>query len=349
MHSNAIDITLSGTFSIPYDYKESEDHARLSLDLWENLPASICERTYQHEKRIITVQVEWTAVVELLRQQYKISSLLHKTSRISQQDLAILFKTQEVPCRVTISGDTAIEKGVNSHYQSFVECFLYDVFLILNLSVPGSADFYNVGFIDTDKSFKSLQLSAYYLELLSQDKSPDWPKAKTIDVTQVEHWYNGIHRPTAQVAENPVESALFSLLHICRSRGEPGDIVWIFYGFESLFKTRVGENFSALVERISLLLSPDEKQKAVLRKQLRKMYDFRSSFVHGGLQVIHPMHHDGLDDRINSSYGNTVQLSIYGTKLLTACIQKFAMENWKSISFPMTICADNIGSENAEK
>ena len=140
-----------------------------------------------------------------------------------------------------------------------------------------------------------------------------------------------------QVPDTPVERALFAMLHVCRSSGRPEDIVWLFYAFESLFQTRVGENYSALLERVCLLLQPDRTQEKVLGKNMRAMYDFRSAFVHGGLQVIHPMHNEVMDKRVEESYGKIIELSQYGTKLLLGCLQRYILENWREVRYKTTV------------
>jgi len=67
------------------------------------------------------------------------------------------------------------------------------------------------------------------------------------------------------------------------------------------------------------------------------MYDYRSSFVHGGLQVIHPMHNEQIDNRIDDQYSKIVELSLYGTRLLLASLQRYIEENWSEVRYKTTI------------
>jgi hypothetical protein len=215
----------------------------------------------------------------------------------------------------------------------FVESYLYDLFIALNLALPGAADFFNVT-VETlaPRQAERLDLSAFYFETAFRSRH-QWPTLRYINPETVSVWFNRVRTGFGQVPDTPVERALFAMLHVCRSSGRPEDIVWLFYAFESLLQTRVGENYSALLERVCLLLQPDGAQERLLRKNMRAMYDYRSAFVHGGLKIIHPMHNEVMDKRVEESYDKTVALSQYATKLLLGCFQRYIHEDWREVRF----------------
>jgi hypothetical protein len=223
----------------------------------------------------------------------------------------------------------------------FVENALYDLFVVANLALPSAADFNTVRLEQTGLTpHEPLSLSAYYLDDYFA-RTVSWPKLSRLDVSLVDRWYKRVRNGVGQVPETPAERAVFALWHVCRSSGRPEDIVWIFYGFESLFQTRTGENFNALLDRISLLLDPTEVQLMFLKKKLRSMYDHRSSFVHGGLQVIHPSHSEVADPLAQAKYGDIVDLSVFGTRLLVACLQRYVANNWRAVAFKTSIEPSN--------
>src|SRR5262249_61251094 len=78
---------------------------------------------------------------------------------------------------------------------------------------------------------------------------------------------------------------LFALLHISKIETSPMTVIWLFYAFESLLQTRVGENFSSIVRRLCLLLEATKQQSELLKKNMRALYDIRSAIVHGGFEV----------------------------------------------------------------
>lgn len=332
MRQQSISFTLSGRFILPDG--DDLNYLLAVINLWRNLPPSLSERNYSHGDVTINVKVDWTSVIEQLEIDYKLSIAILSSSDLSPEGLIRPLEDTHATCCVTLLNNTK-KKFHNTFFENILKCFLYDFFLILNLSLPGSVDFYNVG-IRKKRTFEPLRLSSYFLQQMA-DEEAQWPSWKCIDISKVESWYRNIHPHLSQVAKNPSERAIFSLLHICQNDGVPEDMIWVFYGLESLLKTRVGENFSGLIERMSLLLSPNEKQETRMRKEIRSMYDFRSAFVHGGLPVIHPLHNEVMDTEVNNAYSKNIDLSISGVKFLVACLQKYAEENWESVNFSIAL------------
>jgi hypothetical protein len=143
-----------------------------------------------------------------------------------------------------------------------------------------------------------------------------------------------------QVPNNPSERALFALLHLAKLDGDLTSVVWIFYALESLLQTRVGENFGAIVKRLTLLLELGNNEIAILRKQMRVLYDMRSAVVHGGFEVIHPMNNDFLDKRASRVFGNILDAIEYGHAIVVAAIQQMVERQWLQLKFDEVIAGD---------
>lgn len=311
-----------GTFALnSYDNPDLE-YDRSIVELWGSLPPLLRSRTFLHDGCNIVVTMDWTPVRKLLTKQLRTSNWPTKKLRL--------------PAQVEITSWNKFSK-LDWYPEFFVESYLYDLFIALNLALPGAANFFNVTVEKVGLGQpERLDLSAYYFETAFRSRD-QWPTLQFIDPQTVSVWFNRVRTGFGQIPDSPVERAMFAMLHVCRSSGRPEDIVWLFYAFESLFQTRVGENYSALHERVCLLLQPDSAQEKHLRKNMRAMYDFRSAFVHGGLQIIHPMHNEVMDKRVEKSYGTIVELSQYGTKLLLACLQRYIQENWREVRYKTTV------------
>jgi hypothetical protein len=119
-------------------------------------------------------------------------------------------------------------------------------------------------------------------------------------------------------------------------------VIWLFYAFESLFQTRAGENLSAIVRRICLLLEADKQQSELLRKEFRSLYDIRSTIVHGGFEIIHPLHNEILDKRVNDSFFALLTAVDFGHAVLMACIQSIIERNWRVVIFDEKLSGDPI-------
>lgn len=108
---------------------------------------------------------------------------------------------------------------------------------------------------------------------------------------------------------------------------------------ESLLSTKVGENFSGIVRRASALLELDAKQKSYLQKILRRLYDLRSAFVHGGYEVPHPLHREPIDPRLDDDYSELLNLSIEGFSILGALLQALIVKRIPIVAFEERIVA----------
>lgn len=321
-----------GMFRLNPEDDSDLEHERSITDLWGSLPSSLSSQTFVHDGCDVVVSIDWSPVGDHFAKQLSTSTL-----ELSEEDWWKIYSAElRLPANVKISGRNKLSE--HEWYPGFfVESYLYDLFVILNLALPGSADFLNVGVEPASLGQRErLELSAYYFEREFR-KREHWPTLRTIDPQAVAAWYYSVRTGFGQVPDTPVERAVFAMLHVCRSNGRPEDLVWLFYAFEALFQTRVGENYSALLERLQLLLKPGDEQEKKLRKSLRAMYDYRSSFVHGGLQIIHPMHREPMDDRIDDQYSTIVELSLFGTRLLVASLQRYIEENWRDVRYKTTV------------
>ncbi|MEO2055751.1 MAG: hypothetical protein ABGX83_10775 [Nitrospira sp.] len=167
----------------------------------------------------------------------------------------------------------------------------YDFFSIMNFSVPGSCDCLNIKICskssDDSNHFKlsSHNFEIGYYSSLNGKK----PNISTLSLKDVLEWFKVLDLGIKQKAESSLERALFSLFHMCRLDGDVTTIIWIFHALEALYKTKVGEGFTNLYQRISSLLKFDGYDQRILKKTLRKLYDLRCAIVHGGYQIHHPM------------------------------------------------------------
>jgi hypothetical protein len=331
---------VSDSFNLGITPDTSLEYAQATVDVWEAIAPIVRERKYQHDGCDIRVQVDWEPIHLLLAENLKNSlDLISEPTpgmvkkiyirEMSPEEIQVANANREksISAYVEISGQNELSK-----YSFFVETYLYDLFLILNLTLPGSAEFHNITIRRSGYPTDNLCLSSYAWWDAYQEKD-QWPLLNSIDPRTVVAWYYSIRRGFAQVPETPIERAIFALFHVCQSDGRPEDMIWLFYGFESFFQTRVGENFSALVDRLILILRPNNEQEKQLRKQLREMYEFRSSFVHGGLSVIHPMHREDMDKRIDAQYRRITELSKYGSRLLLACLQRYIQNGWHEVHY----------------
>lgn len=339
---------VSDGFNLGITRDTSLAYAQATVDIWKAIAPIVRERKYQHDSCDIRVQVDWEPVHLLLAEKLQdsldlisepppgyVKEIIYVRMSPEEIEAANANREKSILAYIEISGENELS-NYSWYPDFFVETYLHDLFLILNLALSGSADFLTVTIRGPGYSTNNLRLSSSNWWGAYQEKD-QWPLLTAIDPRVVAAWYYSVRRGFAQVPETSIERAIFAILHVCQSDGRPEDMIWLFYALESLFQTRAGENFSALIDRLILILQPNNEQEKQLRKQLREMYDFRSSFVHGGLSVIHPMHREIMDKRIDDQYRRIIDLSEYGSRLLLACLQRYIQNGWHEVHYRTTV------------
>lgn len=133
------------------------------------------------------------------------------------------------------------------------------------------------------------------------------------------------------------------MMHIARGEYSPTTVIWIFYALEAIYDTRVGESFTNLTSRIALLLGATPEQANRLRKNLRELYDFRNSFVHGGLEVIHPARNEQLDRDLDHRFTRVMSSCDFGFRILLCSVQEIAKRGWIEPVFSEVLSGKAIG------
>jgi hypothetical protein len=223
-----------------------------------------------------------------------------------------------------------------------VESLIHDIFLMMNIAAPSCWDFYRASLVGGDR-LVDISLSNFYFDAAIQfSLDGGWPPSRVLELDRVISWFDTIRQGASQVPQNRMEKVLFALLHISKTDTTPLVVIWLFYAFESLLQTRVGENVSMIVRRLCLLLEANQQQSELLRKRIRMLYDIRSAIVHGGFEVAHPMHNEVLDKRVEASFERLLDATIYGYAVLLASIQTMIERNWRFPCFEEVLRGDVV-------
>jgi hypothetical protein len=282
------------------------------VKLWECAAILLAERTAIHKEQSFTVHFDWSPMLRRQKRHLAAMNYFFTGPEKSLDERARKADFPMSPTRVVVrSQDFSIAQNV-----------IHDLFLIMNLAGPGCFDLYGASLLGVGRHNTDISLSNYHFEAaLLVQASDKWPTSRILELSKVIAWYDSVRTNASQIPENQMEKVLFALLHISNTDTSPMVVIWLFYAFESMLQTRVGENFSAIVNRIGLLLNADEEQARLIRKKMRALYDVRSAIVHGGFEVIHPMHDGSLDKRADDDFGDLLQALNYGYALLLASVQ----------------------------
>lgn len=257
-----------------------------------------------------------------------------RPASFSGQDTSFLNSESDLVIEVKVELVSDAGNGRRMHFRRFAEQYIYDVFFLANLALPGSCEFLNARFIDlyhTDEAHRheKMNLSSYNFELSHLDFINGGKFAPgTLAIEDVIAWYKRLDLGVTQMGDSKAARAIFALLHVCKSDMDIASIIWMFHAFEAIYVTRFGESVTGLVSRMMVLLDIPVGQKKELTKALRSLYDARSAFVHGGYRVHHPLDSDQLDPRLNDSRSNTYDLCQIGFNLVVLSMQKLIEKGW---------------------
>ncbi|HEX2060955.1 MAG TPA: hypothetical protein VHK90_09455 [Thermoanaerobaculia bacterium] len=167
----------------------------------------------------------------------------------------------EPSMRVPVHVIDTRENGDARDIPAFVELFFHDAFLILNLAAPGSFG----GVIATSGGalrVRELTLDAQLFDVVAS-------ASRRLPLADVARWYDALQIGTQQVATTPIAKALFHLLHLARTPESD----WLTV----LHLAQAAEALGVANESVLELLE---------------------TIAGGGMPVLHPMHDDALDPRV---------------------------------------------------
>ena len=320
--------------SISDDKWETIDPAHIAI--WKSAIRLLSKHDVSAGGNKYVVDIDWTPTLRRHERSYAAMQTIYSGKHNSAEEAfsKAHFPQRSSKNRITVTAQTNVDTNTATNMaRSVVEGILHDIFLIMNISAPGCCDFYRATLhgpnYSQDISISNVQFESALLPHLDRG----WPVSKVLDLEVVISWFRSVRSGTSQVPQNPMERVLFALLHMARMEISPMIVIWIFYAMESLLQTHAGENFAAIVRRLSLLVECDEKQTTSIRKGMRKLYDIRNSIVHGGFQVAHPAHNEILDKRVEENFSNILKAEEFGLAILLNSIQKTIEKNWKFPKF----------------
>lgn len=330
------------------NYEEQTDRCIYS---WLAACEVLNAKQYSHEGLEFCLEADWSPVVESFRRHKKAMSVfrrrVEKYTRMKElnkiNDLRDPFQRRntKITIDVTVTEYKNIEEiYCRSNSKGVVLSYLFDVFLIMGISSPGSCNFHRakLNCIEPKTTYKenvdNIPLSDYVFDFWQIDSDgSSFADAKFLDVKKVARWFYFHRNGLSQTPESRIQKSLFSIWIIANLDMPENRIIWMFYALETLFGTEPGKNRSELIARISRLLKLEKSQIKTLKRKLDSLYKIRSSIAHGGLAIRHPMQHFGLDNRVDDKYGELLSEADFGFRLLGSSLQQIAERQLRSIEF----------------
>jgi len=157
---------------------------------------------------------------------------------------------------------------------AYVELFLHDVFLLLNLAAPGSFGG-TVSMRGGELRVREVALSSRVFEYASG--------LEPLPLEQVTRWYDALGIGTRQIAMSAEAIALFELLRLAGAEED-----------EEVSILRLARAADALVGR---------------PHSLQRLFELRDDLVLGRTPVFHPMHDDALDPWVEDATRKWIEVA----------------------------------------
>ncbi|RQH05898.1 HEPN domain-containing protein [Bradyrhizobium sp. RP6] len=317
------------------------------IRVWQSALSLLSARTMKVQNCTVRIEANWMPILRKQEKHYNVMKRLQKGAASKAELRSILEgfpeRSTEIEITTEMQGDEVSEEAAKNLATSVIESYLYDFFAILNVSAPGCCDFYR-GQLVGGSFERDIPLSGFYFDIaVVGTLEKEWQQIRTLPLAQTVRWYDSVRSDIRQIPQNPMERALFALLHISKIDTDPMIVIWLFYAFESLFQTRAGENFSSLVQRIILLFNLDDTQAKIVRREFRELYNTRSAIVHGGFEIAHPMQNEVLDKAIDDHRLRISETAEFGLALLLAAIQETIARGWRYPIFSERLDGSKIG------
>src|SRR5687767_7065117 len=190
---------VGGHFNPGISQDTSLEYAQATVDIWKAIAPIARERKYHHDGCDIRVRVDWEPVHLWLAEELQdsldlfsepppgyVREILYRPMSPTEIEAAKAKREKSISAYVEISGQNEMSSYM-WYPDFFVEMYLYDLFLILNLALPGSADFFSVTIRGPGYSTDQLSLSSDYWwdAYLKKDQ---WPLLTAIDPGVVAAW-----------------------------------------------------------------------------------------------------------------------------------------------------------------
>jgi hypothetical protein len=166
------------------------------------------------------------------------------------------------------------------------ERFIDQLWLAMNLAVPGSLDLAEAFTIDPEDNDDLPRLSAYdWANAATTASIEGWPEITRLPFATTWEWLHSDMLYDLEVAETPSQIALVTLLQVGRrSWLDPANVLSIAQALEALLAAGRESIGSTLRNRIETILGAPTERK----NWFQKFYDTRSRIVHGAYPHIRP-------------------------------------------------------------
>lgn len=218
---------------------------------------------------------------------------------------------------------------------SLIGRLLQQLFLAMNLAVPGSCSLFSPIFVNCNiEGVVPPHLpGSVFDDAAWMAKRWGWPHVQTLPFETTWAWVQNTLW-NVDSATRPHEKAAFTLLEIAPRDGvDPGSIMLLAQALESLFVDETQGISKLLRERVEALFGRPTSHN----KWMTKFYDLRSRVAHGSASFLRPGDYHFRDDDFNRMVDENHDLVFRAQAVLLATLQDMIVHGASGYSFSQNV------------
>lgn len=298
-------------------YEPYEDFEKHLLEVWKSASTIFAKIEFKYGQDTITITTNWSK----FKPQFKYE--------IEKQDELV----------ITVQGNATLIESFSAY---FIIRFIEMMFITMNIAVPGSFNIFNEELVPAKKDPRlsvntevSLSSSIFETFWESCGELNHWPPVTFLPFVDVVEWYKSLDIMLKAKATTNIERCLFSLINFAKADApfSPASLIWITHSLEALYRTPKEGILNSLRNRLFLFLGEPATHKNELKKKINTLYDLRSQFVHGSMEVAREPFFENIDIDLHIYMKQVVDMCDFGIMLLLATLQKLVVAKGKELTF----------------
>ncbi|MCD9025434.1 HEPN domain-containing protein [Cohnella silvisoli] len=210
---------------------------------------------------------------------------------------------------------------------------LYDFIISINISRVGTFQVdHGLIYVDEQLFDKTKMLLNGFEEVYIFTQKTKWPVLEQLDIVNVWGWITEKIGFIDGIGGTAVERALTALTYLFGSVNESNEGVDLFFtmiGLEALYSSSNNGIKEQLVAKSQVLLGVQNEYK----KLFKYMYDYRSKFIHGGLNFPGKFHYFDGTEEFDSFMKENYDVTLMAQSVLIATLQQLSKRNLNELTF----------------
>lgn len=222
------------------------------------------------------------------------------------------------------------------------EKFIGDLALLGSIAKPGGFGIGHsaVGIAGYERFTRHAWSQGDMPEIRLVAKSLKWPPLLELPLHTIWTWAHALPGFSDGLVSGRIGRALAaaSFLIADERGGSPADLAWALLGLEALFATGSQGLKAQILEKTGVLLG----RPTQFRKRFDGVYDYRSRFVHGDLDIPLAYCQDYHTAAIEEFGEETHDCRLLATAVLLSALQTLASRGWQSLEFDYSLRAPTV-------